>query len=122
MPVLFTSESILMNCGGNLGYPDGSLFVMTDDEASDLLDSCNYDLCAVCSRLMVPVNAWTGQKVFLVQIPSICVKNLRVPSGNETGVDANWIPGGLHPSGFKQAVIEPVALKDCDVMEVQWKS
>jgi hypothetical protein len=122
MPVLFTSESILMNCGGKLGYPDGSLFVMSDDEAFDLLNGCNYDLSAVCKRLMVPVNAWTGQKVFAVQIPSVHIRNLRISSGNEAGADANWIPNGVHPSGFKQAVIDPVALKDCEVMEIQWKS
>jgi hypothetical protein len=122
MPVVFLSESILQNCGGSLGYPDSALFVMTDDEAFELLENCKYDLASTCKSLDVPLSAWTGQRVFAVQIPSASAKNLRISSGNELCVDAKWLPGGLHASGFKQAVIDPVPLEECQVMEVKWKS
>nr|WP_321269650.1 hypothetical protein [uncultured Tolumonas sp.] len=122
MPVLFASESILRNSGGTLGYSDGTLFVMLEDEAFQILEENNYDQAAVCTKLGVPLHAWNGQKVFLVQVPREELKNIRISNGNEKGVDARWVPGGFHINGFKQAVVDPVPLDQCGVMEIEWKS
>jgi hypothetical protein len=122
LPVLFASESILRNCGGTLGYPDDSLFVMLEDEAMRILAECDDNLSAVCRKLDVPEAAWSKQRIYLVQVPKEELRNLRMPRGNEFGVDARWLPGGVHVNGFKQAVIAPVSLDRCAVMEIQWKS
>lgn len=122
MPVLFANESVLRNCGGTLGYPDDSLFVMLEEEATRILEECNYDLSAVCRKLDVPEGAWHNQRVFLVQVPKEELRNLRMSRGNELGVDSRWLPGGVHVNGFKQAVIDPVSLDRCRVTEIIWKS
>jgi hypothetical protein len=122
LPVLFASESLLRHCGGSLGYPDGSLFVMLEDEAFGILEACNYNLSAVCRKLDVPEAAWNNQRVYLVQVPKEELRNIRISSGNECGVDARWLPGGIHANGFRQAVIDPVSLDRCGIMEIQWKS
>jgi hypothetical protein len=122
LPVIFANESILQNCGGKLGYPDNSLFVMLEEEAYKILEDCNYNLQAVCQKLDVPESAWNNQRVFLVQIPKEELCNVRMSSGNEAGVDSRWTPGGAHANGFKQAVIDSVPLERCGVMEIKWKS
>jgi hypothetical protein len=122
MSVLFVTESTLSYCDGNLGYPDGSLFVMVEDEALAILESNRYDRGGVCRALGLPEAAWQGHRVFMVNVPTTELRNLRVPSGNEMGVDNTWIPGGVHRNGFKQAVINPVPLTDCQMMEIKWKS
>lgn len=121
-PVLFASESVLRNCGGTLGYADGSLFVMLAEDAFRILEECDHDRARVCARLDVPVRAWQDQRIFLVQVPSEELRNLRISSGNEAGVDARWVPGGFHANGFRQAVIDPVALDRCGTLEIRWKS
>lgn len=121
MPVFFATESILAKCNGRLGYPDGSLFVMLEEEVQAILEAADYRLGEVCKKLSVPEAAWRGQRVFLVQVPKEELRNLRISSGNEECVDSSWLPGGVHANGFKQAVIDPVRLDACGVMEIKWK-
>lgn len=122
MPVFFASESVLRNHHGTLGYPDNSQYVMVESEAFQILDNCNYNLISVCEFLGVPVQSWENQKVYLIKIEGEKVKNLRMPSGNEAGADAAWLPGGKHKNGFSQAVIDTVNIEDCMMMEIKWKS
>ncbi len=37
---------------------------------------------------------------------------LRMPSGNEWGTNAQWIPGGYTNGGIMEAVIDPVNVGD----------
>lgn len=122
MPVLFASESVLRNHQGRLGYPDNSQYVMVESEAFQILEKCKYNFYSVCDFLGVPPRCWADQKVYLIKIDREKVSNLRMPSGSEAGVDANWIPGGMHKSGFSQAVIDAANIEDCMMMEVVWKS
>ena len=121
MPVFFASESVLRNHQGILGYPDNSQYVMVESEAFQILEECNYNFISVCNFLDVPVTCWADQKIYLIKIESEQASNLRMPSGNEAGTDAGWIPGGKHKNGFSQAVIDTVNIKDCMMMEVKWK-
>ncbi|GAA5162215.1 hypothetical protein [Viridibacterium curvum] len=95
---------------------------MLEEDAFRILETNNYNLASVCRVLGVPETSWNNQRVFLVQITQEQIRNLRISSGNEAGVDSMWVPGGSHASGFKQAVIDPVPLDSCGMMEVQWKS
>lgn len=122
MPVFFASESVLRNHQGTLGYPDNSQYVMVEAEAFQLLEDCNYDFNSVCNILNVPARCWANQKIYLIKIDSEKASNLRMPSGNEAGADADWIPGGMHKSGFSQAVIDTVHIEKCVMMEIKWKS
>jgi hypothetical protein len=122
MPAIFATETVLKRCGGRLGYPDGSLFVMPEGDAVKILEDNDYDGAAVRRSLGVPEAAWTDVRIFMVQIPQETISNLRMPSGNEAGVDRDWLPGGIHRSGAREAVVDPVRLDQCSVMEVQWKS
>jgi len=122
MPVFFASESILRNHQGVLGYPDNSQYVMVESEAFELLEKCDYNFSALCKQLGVPERWWTDQKIYLIKIDSEKAQNLRMPSGNEAGIDKDWIPAGKHKNGFSQAVINTVSIEDCMMMELKWKS
>jgi hypothetical protein len=120
MPVFFATRSILSTCDGQVGYPDGSLFVMLEDEASALLEREQHDRARVCRALGLPPEAWDGHDVYLVKTGAL--RNVRVSSGNEMGVDDTWLPGGVHAKGFRQAVADPLALDECGLMAIAWKS
>jgi hypothetical protein len=122
MPVFFATRSILSYCDGKVGYPDGTLFLMLEEEAFAILNREGHDRVRVCVALGLPARAWDGHEVFLVKAPAANPDKLRMPSGNEMGVDDQWLPGGVHKKGFRQAVGDPVALDACGVMEIQWKS
>jgi len=122
MPVFFATHSTLSYCDGTVGYPDGSLHVMLEDEAFALLDEQQHDRVRVSRALGLPDTAWQGHRVYLVKVPQDKLGNVRMPSGNETGVDNGWLPGGVHRLGFRQAVIDPLPLADCMLMELTWKS
>jgi hypothetical protein len=46
-----------------------------------------------------------GQNPVRIDIPK--PTGLRMPSGNETGANGNWIPGGLSSGGVPEATINP---------------
>ncbi len=122
MPVFFATRSILSQCDGKVGYPDGSLYVMLEDEAFAILEREGHDRERVCVALGLPAKAWADHEVFLVKADRDALANIRMPSGNEMGVDDQWVPGGFHAKGFRQAVADPVALEECGLMAVPWKS
>lgn len=43
---------------------------------------------------------------------------LRMPSGNESGVNELWLPGGKLPNGKLEAVIDPTPISNIRVNKV----
>ncbi|MDI3313432.1 MAG: hypothetical protein QJR12_03820 [Mycobacterium sp.] len=80
------------------------------------MDATKGDPAALEKALGLPDGYLKGN-VIRVDIRNLQDYNLRIPSGNEPGVNAKWIPGGLLPQGMPEAVIDgfKVPLEDLTV-------
>lgn len=93
------------------GQADGSTFVFPTSELQDIIDSSGGRADDVADALGIDRKYFydaSGNPV-PVEIrhfdPSE-LSGLRMPSGNESGANANWIPGGYLPTGVPEAVID----------------
>lgn len=91
-----------------LGYNDG-LFVMSKKEMDDLLNRANGKISFIKTELGIPENSWNNTDLVRVDVKRPKKLNLRIPSGNETGANEKWLPGGKLPKGYLESVIDPVA-------------
>lgn len=90
-----------------LGRPDGQ-FVMTKSELDALLLKANGNLAVLEKELGIPSGTWKGRELSRIDIPMPEYLGLRIPSGNEGGANALWLPGGFLPTGYREAVIDPI--------------
>ncbi len=90
-----------------LGRQDG-LFVMCKKEMDDLIKKANGQLSYVETELGIPHGMWQNGAIIRIDIRKPKKLNLRLPSGNETGANELWIPGGKLPNGYLESVVNPV--------------
>lgn len=90
-----------------LGRQDG-LFVMCKEEMDDLLQKANGQLSYIETELGIPSGMWKDSEIIKIDIRRPKRLHLRIPSGNEEGANALWIPGGKLPNGYLESVINPV--------------
>ena len=103
------SKELLDRHGGDsIGKSDNSQFVMTKAEMDSVLLISHGDLSLIERELGIPPGAWDGRILVRIDIPAPRKLRLRMPSGNEAGANALWIPGGFLPTGFKEAVIDRI--------------
>lgn len=103
-----TQKNILDKYGRTiLGRQDG-LFVMCKKEMDDLLQKANGQLSYVETELGIPAGMWRNAEIIRIDIRRPKKLKLRLPSGNETGANELWIPGGKLPKGYLESVINPV--------------
>ncbi len=103
-----TQKNILDKYGRTiLGRQDG-LFVMCKKEMDDLLQKANGQLSYVETELGIPAGMWKNAEIIRIDIRRPKKLKLRLPSGNETGANELWIPGGKLPKGYLESVINPV--------------
>jgi len=100
----FMSETNLAKYGP--GQIDGTSFVMPRSAADDILASTNGDPRALEDALGLPRNTLDESSLVLVNFDNPRELGLRLPSGNEAGANAQWMPGGKLPSGASEAVID----------------
>ena len=99
---------ILDKYGRNLlGRSDGQ-FIMTTKQMDKLLEQANGNNAFIEHELGIPAGAWANKKLARIDIPQPQKLNLRLPSGNEAGADSLWLPGGKLPTGYNEAVIDPI--------------
>ena len=91
----------------SLGRQDG-LFVMSKKEMDDLLQKANGRLVFIETELGIPAGLWKNHELLRVDIHRPKKFHLRIPSGNETGANDLWIPGGKLPNGYSESVIDPI--------------
>jgi hypothetical protein len=91
-----------------LGRQDG-LFVMCKKEMDDLIHKANGQLSYVETELGIPSGIWKNAEIIRIDIRKPKKLKLRLPSGNETGANELWIPGGKLPNGYLESVINPVS-------------
>ena len=85
---------------------DGTAFVIPSSQADELLASTGGDPRALERALGLPEGHLNGDQLVRVDIPNPSELNLRIPSGNEAGANAGWIPGGKLPNGNLEAVVD----------------
>lgn len=96
------------------GQADHSTFVFPRDELQNILDETGGDAHEIARRLgMDPadfhVDRDLNKPLLDVEIRNFDpseLENLRIPSGNESGANTHWIPGGYLPTGVPEAVID----------------
>ena len=107
------SPSNVMEDYKHLGRADG-LFVMPKSEVDDLLKRTGGDVSKIAKELGIPAGEWNKEEVQILRfdIEPDQMKDLRMPTGNEGGANAEWIPGGYTPTGNSEAVINAVNWKN----------
>ncbi len=104
----FTTKDILDRFGRKiLGRSDGQ-FVMSKKEMDKLIKKAKGDLSYVETQLGIPAGAWKGKIIVRIDILSPFELNIRLPNGNEIGANELWIAGGKLPTGYLEAVINPI--------------
>ena len=89
------------------GQVDGTSFVMPRHEADRLLAETAGDPRALEDALGLPAGQLDGaDQLMRVDFADPAELDLRIPSGNEAGANAQWIPGGKLPEGGSEAVID----------------
>lgn len=89
----------------------GTTFVFPTSELQNILDETGGDALALADRLGLEPGDFldaSGNPV-TVEIRHFApdeLSGLRLPSGNEGGANAHWIPGGYLPTGIPEAVID----------------
>ena len=90
-----------------LGRADGQ-FAMTGKQMTEILEKAGYSISKLEEALGIPAGAWAGKEIVRIDVAMPQELNLRLPNGNEAGANDLWIPGGLLPSGMKEAVLDPI--------------
>ena len=94
--------------GDSIGKADNSQFIMMKSEMDSVLMRSHGDLSRIEHELGIPAGAWKHRVLVRVDVPKPKKLRLRMPSGNEIGANVLWLPGGLLPTGYKEAVIDRI--------------
>lgn len=96
-----------------LGRPDGQ-FVMPKSEMDDLLARTGGRTDLIEQELGIPAGSWDkpGETLSRIDVPRPRDLDVRMPSGNETGANPLWMPGGKLPGGGSEAVVNQIKSGD----------
>jgi len=92
-----------------VGQQDGTSFVMPCNAAEQLVQSSAVTRPTLEAALGLPAHTLDGDLI-LIKIARPRALGLRLPSGNEAGANAAWIPGGKLPDGSLEAVVTITAV------------
>jgi hypothetical protein len=90
-----------------IGRIDGQ-FVMTKNELDNLLLESKNNISFIEEKLGLPKDCWKNKEIVRIDIKTPKKLNIRIPSGNETGVNEFWIPGGKLNNGNFEAVLDAI--------------
>ncbi|GAB4023619.1 hypothetical protein [Spirosoma koreense] len=91
-----------------LGYPDNTQFVMAKPEMDAMLIKTAKNVASIEAELGIPTGSWQGKPLVRIDIPDPVELHVRLPSGNEMGANALWLPGGKLPTGYSEAVVDRI--------------
>lgn len=103
-----------------LGQRDGTSFVFASDQLEDLMRSTGGDMRLVEQAIGLPDRYLEGD-ILKIDIPSPDRFGLRIPSGNESGANSDWIPGGKLPGGYSEAVVDGATIDPNEINIVKIK-
>jgi len=101
--VRFTTQSNIDNYG-TLGPAEA--FTMPKSEFDDLIAQTGGDLSQIESVLGLDAGMLTNGDAVIAWVKKEDFSGLKMPSGNEGGANANWIPGGVTSGGVSEAVLD----------------
>ncbi|WOO36598.1 hypothetical protein R2R35_22855 [Anaerocolumna sp. AGMB13020] len=83
---------------GFVGVPDdNTLFVMPKNYCDDVISRANGNISIIEKELGFPDGYFSdGGGLIRIDADNVSGLNIRIPSGNETGANKLWIPGGIH--------------------------
>ena len=105
---IVSKELLERHHGDSIGKADNSQFIMMKSEMDSVLMRSHGDLSRIEHELGIPAGAWKHRVLVRIDIPKPKKLRLRMPSGNEIGANVLWLPGGLLPTGYKEAVIDRI--------------
>jgi hypothetical protein len=89
-----------------LTQSDGTSFVLPKKEADNILASSKGDKRKIEEALGMIENNLETNELVRIDVSNPQKFNVRMPSGNEAGVNDFWIPGGKLPNGNSEAVLD----------------
>ena len=99
---------------GFVGVPDdNSLFVMPKNYCDEIISKADGDISIIEESLGFPKGYFSdGGGLVRIDVDDISKINIRIPSGNETGANNLWIPGGFTSGGVPEAITDIIPLND----------
>ena len=73
-----------------------------------MLQKTAKNVAAIEVELGIPAGSWQGKPLARIDIPNPEELHVRLPSGNEMGANALWLPGGHLPTGYSEAVVDRI--------------
>lgn len=103
-----------MESSGFVGREDNSLFVLPKDLCDTILNE-SADISEVEKALGFPEGYFATDEIIRIDISEPKNWNLRMPSGNEAGANALWVPGGYTSGNNPEAVLDRIPLSETSV-------
>ena len=105
---------------GFVGVPDdNSLFVMPKNYCDDVIARANGNISIIEKKLGFPEGYFSdGGGLIRIDALNTSELNIRIPSGNETGANKLWIPGGKTSGGVPEAITNTIPLKDTTITRI----
>ena len=103
-----------------VGVPDdNTLFVMPTKYADKVIKNSNGNINYIEEKLGFPKGYFKyGGGLVRIDIEDLSDLDLRLPSGNETGANSLWIPGGETSGGVPEAILNTVPLDKTRVSRI----
>ena len=98
---------------------DNTLFVMPTKYADKVIKNSNGNINYIEEKLGFPKGYFKyGGGLVRIDIEDLSDLDLRLPSGNETGANSLWIPGGETSGGVPEAILNTVPLDKTRVSRI----
>ena len=106
---------------GFVGVPDdNTLFVIPKKYCDDVIARANGDISIIERELGYPEEYFSdGGGLVRIDAANTSDLNLRIPSGNETGANQLWIPGGETSGGVPEAITNTISLNDTTITRIE---
>ena len=108
--IIMTKRQYIAYVKGNptIGIPiDGTQFVLPKSYCDDIASKAIGDITYYEKALGFDIGYFSdGGGLIRIDIDNLDGLNLRIPSGNEAGVNNHWIPGGKTEGGIPEAITD----------------
>ena len=103
-----------------VGVPDdNTLFVMPKSLCDDVISNANGNISIIERELGFPEGYFSDQGGLVrIDIDDISGLNIRMPSGNETGANELWLPGGYTSGGVPEAITDIIPLSRTKITKI----
>ena len=106
---------------GFVGVPDdNTLFVMPRKFCDEVIAEASGDISIIEKRLGFPEGYFkSGGGLIRIDVDNLEGLNLRMPTGNETGANSLWIPGGRTSGGVPEAITNTIPLDRTTITRIE---